>query len=178
MDIKSALLKEHSRKQALKISNYIGKDPKKFKILADFFLGNEYRLAQRAAYSINFCGTNHPNLITPLIPKMLLKLEDKNVHDAVKRNSLRLFQFISIPKKYHGKVVQTSFKLLQDYSQPIAIRVFAMTTIANLCPLYPELSNELLPIIQKELSQNPKPAYISRAKKALKIIQKHRNSNP
>lgn len=174
MNIQSALLKEHSRKQAIKISKFISNDPKKFKILAQLFLGDNYRLAQRAAYSVNFCGANYPELIIPYIPKMLNILESNNVHDAVKRNTLRLFQFIQIPKKYHGKVVATSFNLLQDNNQPIAIRVFAMTVIANLCRFYPELANELMPIIEIEMSQNPKPAFISRAKKALRTIEKLR----
>jgi hypothetical protein len=54
MDIKQALMKEHSKAQMLKIVAYIGDDKKKFAELMTLMLTAEYRVAQRAAYSVSY----------------------------------------------------------------------------------------------------------------------------
>lgn len=174
MNIQDALLKEHSRKQAEKIRDYIEKDSKKFAELMSHFLSNNYRLAQRAAYSVNLIGEKHPELVIPYFSKMVLKLSDGTVHNSVKRNTVRLFQFIDIPKKLHSKVVETCFELLLNKNEALAIRVFSMSVLHKLCLIYPELCNELIPIIEIELSQNPSPAFISRGNKVLKSLKKRK----
>jgi hypothetical protein len=52
MNIKEALLQEHSKKQCLKIVAYVSDDKKLFTELITLMLTAEYRIAQRAAYSV------------------------------------------------------------------------------------------------------------------------------
>ncbi len=174
MNIQVALLKEHSRKQAEKIASYIGKDQKKFSELVNYFLSSNYLLAQRAAFSVNLTAEKNPVLIKKHLPKILKNLEKQSIHDAVKRNTLRLLPLVEIPEKLHGATIQLSFNFLQDKKEPIAIRVFAMSVLHKMCITYPELGNELIPIIEIEMGQNPKPAFASRGKKILKSFQKHK----
>ena len=91
MNIRDEILKEHSRKQSEKVANYIGSDRKRFDELMSLFLGNTYRVTQRAAWIVSICAERNPELIQPFLSKMVKMLEGK-VHDAVKRNSLRIFQ--------------------------------------------------------------------------------------
>jgi hypothetical protein len=172
LNIQLALGKEHSRRQAERIAKYAGKGKKEFKMLMDIFLSNNFVLAQRAAYSVNICGENNAKLILPWLPKMIRNLEKPGIHDAVKRNTVRLLQHLSIPKKNHGIAAEACFKLFSNKNEAIAIRVFALTALTNLAHTYPEFGNELVPLIQEEMQQNPKPAFASRGKKALKILQK------
>jgi hypothetical protein len=48
MDIREALTAEHSKLQTMAIVSYIDSDPARFRELMDIFLGDEYRLTQRA----------------------------------------------------------------------------------------------------------------------------------
>jgi hypothetical protein len=174
MHIPTALLKEHSRKQGEKIAAYIGNDQHKFSELVDCFLSNQIRLSQLAAFSLNIVVENNPSIINKHLPKILKNLEKPGIHDAVKRTTLKLLPIIEMPKKLHALIIQLSFSFLMDKKEAIAIRVFAMSVIYKLSQIYPELSNELLPIIEIEMGQNPKPAFVSRGKKILKSLQKHK----
>ena len=68
MDIREALLEEHSKSQRNKIVKYIGTDKKKFAELMRVFFGNENRMTQRAAWPLSYSVAEHPELITPAPP--------------------------------------------------------------------------------------------------------------
>ena len=45
----------------------------------------------------------------------------------------KILQVADIPRRLAGRVAQICFRALEDVSQPIAVRVFAMTVLVNLC---------------------------------------------
>jgi len=87
MDIREALLAEHSKRQTMKIVNYIDGDPVKFRELMSLFLGDTYRLSQRAAWAVNYCADHHRELVKPYFGKLVEQLERADVHVAVRRNT-------------------------------------------------------------------------------------------
>ena len=52
MDLKKAILKEHSRAQAAKIADYVGNNEARFKELVHVYLAGPYRITQRAAWPL------------------------------------------------------------------------------------------------------------------------------
>jgi hypothetical protein len=62
MDLREEILKEHSRRQALKIAGWIGNDSKRFSMLVDLFLHDEYRVVQRAGYPLSMVADKFPGL--------------------------------------------------------------------------------------------------------------------
>ena len=143
MDIKSALLEVHSREQALKIANYVGSDEKRFAELMKLFTGPVYRVSQRAAWPVSLCIERDPKLVGPYFPVLINQIERDDAHIAVRRNVLRLLQFVAIPKRYQGRIFDICYRLFADVSQPVAVRVFAMTVAANLANGDADLMNEL-----------------------------------
>src|SRR5450432_171027 len=103
MNLEEALLKEHSKKQCDKIVHFIGSSKERFAELMKLFFAGEYRVTQRAAWPMSYCVRNHPQLIQPYFKKLLGNLEKNDLHDALKRNTVRLLQDVEIPKKHHGK---------------------------------------------------------------------------
>ncbi len=170
MNLSEEILKEHSRKQAEKIAASIGDDEKRFAELMHLFLGNTYRVTQRAAWIVSICAERNPFLIEPYLSKMVNNLSGE-VHDAVKRNTLRIFQSIELPKKLWGKTADTCFRFLMDAEEPIAVKVFAMTVAANICKQEPELKNELQLVINNQL-ENASAGFKSRAKRVLHQLLK------
>ena len=65
MDLKEALLEEHSKKQCNAIVEYVGNDAKKFAALMELFLHGEYRITQRAGWPLSDCVRRHPALAEP-----------------------------------------------------------------------------------------------------------------
>jgi hypothetical protein len=169
MDIKKTLEKGHSKALAIAIVSYIGSNKKQFKALVDLYLKGPYRITQRASWPLSIVAEKHPSLIVPHLKQILDFLHHPGTHDAVRRNTMRLLQFVVIPKKLQGKVVEICFQYLQDKKQAIAIRVFSMSVLCDITVGHPELQKELRILIEDELPF-AKPAFISRAKKVLKKL--------
>ena len=166
MDIRQALMTEHSKQQTMAIVEFIGEDPKRFAELMKVFFAGDYRLTQRAAWPMNYCAERHPKLILPYLPKLLDCLEREDMHDAVRRNVVRLLQYIEIPKRLTGKVYSHCIDLLDDADQPAAVRAFAMTVATRIAKSEPDLMKELRLIIHKHLPHST-AAFRARAKQVL-----------
>jgi len=143
MNIREALLAEHSKRQTMKIVRYIDGDPDRFAELMKLFLGDTYRLSQRAAWAVNYCAEHHPELVKPYFNKLVEQLERDDVHVAVRRNVARMLQFIEVPKRLEGRVYDACYNLLDDAHQPVAVRVFALTSAAKIAKGEPALLDEL-----------------------------------
>src|SRR5262245_1947159 len=99
MNIRKALLEDkvQNLKTALSIAEYACSSNNRFKELIRCFLANEYRLAQRAAWSVSWAARKKPELIKPFIKDLVAQLCRTDVHDAVIRNSVRVLEEIEIP---------------------------------------------------------------------------------
>ena len=151
MDICQPLRAEYSKRQTMAIVEFIGDDARRFAELMKVFFAGEYRLTQRAAWPMNYCAELHPQLIQPYLPKLLDCLQQKGAHDAVKRNIVRLLQYVEIPKKLRAKVYSHCVDLVDDPHEPIAVRVFAVTVAARIAKAEPALLNELQLIVRQHL---------------------------
>lgn len=166
MNIKTALLKEHSKKQCAAIVKFIGKDQKKFDELFDLFLHDEYRVVQRAGWPISYCVEKYPDLIKKHFAKLLKNVEKKGIHDAVKRNTVRLLQYVKIPEKFHGQVMDLCFRYISSPAEAVAIKAFSITVLQNLAKQYPEIINEIKLVIEERWNYET-VAFKTRAKKLL-----------
>jgi hypothetical protein len=167
MDLKSQIQKEHSKANCQRIQKYVGNHKKRFADLIAVFLAGPYRVTQRAAWPISYCVEEHPELINPHLRKMLNFMTKPGIHVAVKRNTMRLLQFINIPKSIQGQVIDLCFELLSNKKETVAVQVFAMTVLANISKHIPELKNELRFLIEDRLPYAT-AGFRSRANKILK----------
>jgi hypothetical protein len=170
MNLLKSILKEHSNSMADQIVDYIGNSPVRFRELVNLFLAGPYRVTQRAAWPMSNCVRTHPELINPHLKKILDYLKKPNIHDAVKRNTVRLLQDIKIPKSLQGKVADVCFGYLRNPKEPIAIRVFSMTVLGNIAKENPALKNEIIPIIEDQLPFGS-AGFRSRGTKVLKELK-------
>lgn len=170
MDIKKELLRGHSKALTDKVVKYIGSNRTRFNSLITIFLDGPSLLTQRAAWSVSCCVQKHPSLLDRHYGPVLKILTKQGIHDAVKRNVMRLLQFVEIPKRYQGVVIEHCFHLM-DPKEPVAVRVFAMTVLANLSRQHPDLKKELKLTIEDQLHFGS-AAYLSRSKKILRQLEK------
>ena len=167
MDLLKTIEKEHSKEQCDKIVRYVGNDPERFAELMGLFLKGEYRVAQRAAWPMSYCVHNYPELLAPWFKQILPLLQKPGVHDAVVRNIVRMLQFVTIPKRYHGQVMNACFDFIASNNIPVAIKAFSLTVLENLSKEYPDIKAELKLIIEERWPHET-AAFRSRAKKILK----------
>jgi hypothetical protein len=166
MNIRQALMDEHSRRQTMAIVEFIGGDKRRFAELMKLFFAGECRLTQRAAWPMNYCAERRPELIRPYLPKLLDCLKQDDAHDAVRRNIVRLLQYVEIPRRLAGKVYSHCVDLMDDAYQPVAVRAFALTVAARIAKQEPDLMNELRLIVRKHLPHTT-AAFKARARKIL-----------
>jgi len=169
MDLLNLLRAEHSKKQTDRIVGYIGADKDRFALLMKLFLQGEYRITQRAAWPLSYCVRHHPELIGPYFTPLLDNLARQDIHVAVIRNTVRLLQDVTIPKRYHGRVMSVCFDFVQAPETPIAVKAFSLSILSNLSADYPEIRGELKLIIEEQW-EHATPAFRSRAKKILKSM--------
>lgn len=109
MNLRETILAEHSKSQKDKIVKWVGNSQERFDELLNLFLKDEYRVTQRAAYPLSYCAEKYPRLINKHFGKLIKNLSKKGLHDAVKRNTVRILQDIAIPERYHGEVMSICF---------------------------------------------------------------------
>lgn len=168
MDLRTEILKEHSKKQSDKIAAWVCKDKVRFVKLMDLFLHDEYRVVQRSAWIVKKVADEYPEWIQPYLRKMLLYCK-KPVHNAVKRNVMNILQEMKLPIRLQGLAVSICFDFLLDTDLPVAVKVFSMTLLHNISIVQPELQLELRIVIQEQM-EFAKPAFKSRAAKILKQL--------
>ena len=167
MNIVQEVLREHSKAMCDRVVRYVGKNPARFAELVSVFLKGPYRVTQRAAWPLSYCVEQHPELVKVHLKKIILNLKTPGVHHAVKRNTLRLLQFIDIPKSMQGFVADVSFRFLSDPKEPIAVKVFSMEVLSKIAQQQPEIERELRLIIEDQLPYAG-PAFLSRARKVMR----------
>ena len=168
MDLRSEILAEHSKRQTAKIVDWVGDDPKRFAELMRLFLGDVYRITQRAGWPLSNCVEKHPDLIKPYFGKLLKQLERDDVHTAVRRNVVRLLQFVEVPKRYEGRIFDACYALLDDPNEPVAVRCFSMSVAANIATDSPELLDELR-LVATKYPQLTTPGFRSRMRRVLGV---------
>jgi hypothetical protein len=166
VNIREALLEVHSKDQAVKIAGYIGKDPERFAELVKLFLTGDNLTMQRAGWPLSHCVERNPSLVYPYLEKIADMLRCRDVHDAVRRNAVRILQFVEIPEHLQGKVYDLCIERVDDASEAIAVRVFAMAVATRIAKEEPDLMSELKLIAEKHLPRAT-AAFRSRAKRIL-----------
>lgn len=167
MGVKEQLLLEHSKPQALRVAKLACKNAQSLKNLVQCYLSKDQHLAQRAAWSLLFVTQSKPALVQPYLQKILLHCTKPNLHDAVRRNGMRLLDYLEFPERLQGKIYATAMQLFTDKQQAIAVRVFAITSLVRIAKAHPELAAELILLIESELEESPQKAFIARSKKLL-----------
>jgi hypothetical protein len=167
MDIEKEILAVRSKEQVVRLVKWVGKDKSRFQHLMEFFLQEDEPLAKKSAWIIGHCAEKHPELVSTWLKPMMKKMQEPGVHDAVKRNAVRILQFVNIPRGLQGIVANLCFELISSIDEPIAVRTFSMTVLANIAQKEPELKKEL-EIVVRQMLPYATPAFRARAKKAFK----------
>jgi hypothetical protein len=169
MTLRDQLLKEHSKANCNTIVQWIGDSQQRFDELFALFLNDEYRVVQRASWPLSYAVIAHPKFIQKHFTKLLKNLQKPEVHVSVKRNTIRLLQYIQVPQRFQGRVMNICFEFISSPDEAVAVKAFALTVLENLSKQYPEIKSELKTIIEDRWDYES-AAFKSKAKKILKDL--------
>jgi len=151
MTLRDKILKEHSKEQCESIVHWVRKSQERFNELLQLFLNDEYRVVQRAAWPLSYCIQKHPFLVRDHLQTLVRNLKKEKLHNAVKRNTVRLLQFVDIPEELQGEVMDACFRYISSVDEPVAVKAFSLTILEKLARSYPEILSELKLIIEERL---------------------------
>lgn len=168
MEFLNLLQGTQSKTKVLKAISYIGSNPAKFGRYIDEFKNSTGREAQKLAWILGTIVDSQPQLIPKHIPTLLSILQHP-CHAAVKRNILRAIEKVSIKKGDLGLAADLTFRFLEDINETVAVKAFSMSILLKICQLEPELSPELISILEYQMPY-ASPGFRARAKKIINSL--------
>ncbi len=168
-NLREEILTEHSKKQCTRIVDWIGQDEKRFQQLLHLFLNDEYRVTQRGAWPLSYAVVANPAFLKNSTDQLMNNLQKPGLHDAIKRNTLRIIDHVAFPKKYEGRIMNICFGYLESPSEAVAVKALSLSILGKLASRYPEIIPELKLVIEDQLPYQ-KPAFLSQARRVLKAF--------
>lgn len=162
------LFHENSKSYWIQLSKEILREDKVEEIVA-LFLGEDKRIAQRAAAIVMTLADIEPQLFAPYMHRLIMQLHH-NPTETQKRNIVRIVDFVDIPTTLEVEIMNFCFQYLENTKESIAVRAFSIRVLGKLYFKYPEIKEELKTLIEINLEQNPSPGIINCGNKILKII--------
>jgi hypothetical protein len=169
MDLAGEISREYSLKQVKKIALNIGNNQMLFSDLVDSFFAKNYRTNQRSAAIMAEVLQTFPELLEPHIWRFTNLLSGTQ-ENTFKRNILRVLQYVEVPEIYWVALLEKCFEFLTSPKEAVAIKVFSMQLIFNICKKEPDLKNELRVLIEDQLPLSS-AGFKSRGRKILKLLQ-------
>ncbi|MEM7104034.1 MAG: hypothetical protein AAF502_12935 [Bacteroidota bacterium] len=171
MDIKTALLEEHSKDQIMKIVKFVEENDSRLAELMDIFFNGNFLEGQRAAWAVMHYASRNKNSMLPYVAQMLKNLEKPKLHDAVIRTTVRVWSETDLPENFLGEIFELCFNYLNNPKEKVAVRVFSMSVLFNIVKKEPELAEELRLVIEDHLPHGT-AGFKSRGKRILKSLAK------
>jgi hypothetical protein len=169
MNIAQTIPERYSQVEFKPIIDWIGGSEERFAELMEVFFDGNTRKNQYAASIMIHCVDRWNYLLEPHLERLILNLQNPTLHDAIKRNTVRVLQDVEIPEKLQGTMADIAFTYLQNPTEAIAIKVFSMTIVYNLTKKYPELEEELRFILEEQMPYQS-AGFRSRAGKILRDL--------
>ncbi len=171
MEIKKQLLFDHSKSNTEEIVFYVADNPERLNELMDIFLGVDPLLKQRAAWVIGDLGRTQPTLLKPFDSALIEHLKLPELHDAVKRNTIRYLSETQLNEELWGEAFDLAYKTLSSKTEKVAIKVFSMVLALNIVKKIPELKDELKFAIEEQMPFGT-PGFKNRGAKTLVALEK------
>lgn len=176
--LEAQILAEHSKAQTMRMVRWVGHDPERLEVLMEIFLndppskplpegrGYQFLYTQRSAWAVRYVAEKSPEMMRPWLDRLISNLEKEPLHDAIKRNTLNVFEHIDFPPQYDEPLADLCFNSLMNPQEAIAIRCSSMSILERICTRIPELQPELRLILEEHL-EHGSAGFKSRAKKVL-----------
>ena len=170
MIVREQLLVANSRANADRVLAMVGGNPELLVQLMVCFLGDEVRVAQRAAQVVGDFGRRDPDLLLPWLSDIVDAIENP-IHQAIRRNGVRFFSELAepLPAEMEAKLIRMCGQFVADRSVDTAIGAFSMSFIANRADRYPAEAIQLCKNLRNRLP-DASTGFANRANKVLKQL--------
>jgi len=149
------------------------KKPERLEELLTLFYSDDLRISQRSSHALGKIADIDCSVLYPHLRGMLDRIK-KPVHNSLRRNVFRTFQYMQLPEELEGEILELGIERMRDAKEAIAVKVFAMTTCFNIVIQHKELVPELIYIIEEQYPHGS-TGFKNRARKLLKKLNSRLN---
>ncbi len=164
------LAQSRSKKHTLKVTAWLLKNPMEFEVLITLMADKDLFIAQNAAWVMSDAVKINKQLVKPHF-EQLHNIIINTKTDGIKRNILRVWQWVQIPENMQYNVADICLQYLQNHKETVAVKAFSLTVLQNMMVYIPELKEEILFEIEKQLP-NSTAAFQHRAKAFIAFVHK------
>ena len=165
------LMQQLSRRHIDYVAHCIGDYKKEFERLMDIVLHGHEPVVQRAAWAMDACLEQHPELLAPYVETLIAALP-RFSNNGVRRQVVKSLAVRNdIPEKLEGQLADLCFDWLQSPELPVAVKVHCMQILANITKRYPDLAVELRTVIIEQIPRNS-VGFSARGRKILGELSK------
>jgi hypothetical protein len=168
-DIKNSLATDRSDPTRKKWAKYIVENKIPMMSLMEL-LDAAHPIGMRFTWVFGEIIKLDPNHLFP-VAAHCFALRDKITFPGFKRTIAKMLALAGVPEEIEGLVVDQLFKWVLNPKIKVAVKVFSIDTLSQLCFKYPDLKEELLLVIEDQLDKNS-AALRARAKMVLKRLEK------
>lgn len=167
-------LVETSRKVTDIVTANIGDSQELFDETMELVYRDEPPISMRASWVVFFVCEKYPWLARPHIVKLLKFIPNASV-DGTKRTALKLLAdaMFELSEEHFGELADICFTFAEDPKEAIAIRAFSLDVLLNVRKKYPEITPELIAIMESIMPDGSRGL----KNKCLKAIRKLRQEN-
>lgn len=167
------LLFDSSKETVVRASHIIQNDGKLFREMLDIALANKPKISARASRSICETIQRDDQLAIPYFRKILNEIQRID-SESVIFNLLHIFALSPLPDDEDdlGWLTKTCFDWMERNVQRIAIKVYALVILERIARIYPEISGELIAMIESQIP-HLSPAFKSRGKKTIEKLKRN-----
>ena len=98
-------------------------------------------------------------------------MKQENRHNAIRRNIVRLYQFVEIPEDTEGELYDICIRFILNHNEAIAIRAFSMRVCERIALRHPMLIEELIAVIETTIP-NGSSGLKNRARHTIEHLRK------
>lgn len=135
--------------------------------LLDIF-NRETKARVRFTWLLGDIGEIAPELITSAVKELFSIYKETNI-TGFDRTMAKVFWQIGIPEPIEGEVIDLLFNWVMCPDKKVAVKVYSISALLNVCKKYPDLKQELRVVINDQLDKNS-IAFKVRARDVLKEL--------
>ena len=164
------LLENRSKKNVLRIAHLAHHEPKLIDAIFECVAEGKEKIDWRSAWVLDHLNQIEPSA-TPKHLNRMIRFLPTTSSDSLRRIFLKIIGTHPIPDENSGVLMDECFKLLKNPASAIAVRAWCMNILVDFAKEYPEICNELKPILE-EISKTGSAGEKSKANKMLKTLDK------
>lgn len=154
--------------------DFVAKDETLIAELVDLSLSIDEHKSMKASWVLRYVAEKNKTLVEPHLSKIISHLNQSTY--SCQRSLLNIIDYYTISEELEDLTYDQCFKVLLDSKSSVANKATSMNILSKICLKYPELSNELILVIQ-DLLINATPGIKSKGNKVIALLHKAQNGS-